>query len=352
MFDNGYRGLIIALFYGITSASMAFANKAVLSHYNFDYPFFLVTCQMVVAIVLLESLRLTQTTSLVRFSLQRGRDFLMPSIFYAVHSVLSLSALSGMNIPMYGVIKRCSPVVILLLSAVVLKKGMPQTGIILSVGMITSGCLIAGERYGDLAFDPKAYMYGICSVFSQALYLVLVQKHASDQSALETLHLNSYNTLPMLFLCSVTLGEFTQAVNNFNMWDIGFVTTFTIVICVGCLLNYLLFLCTQFNSALTTSITGTVKTIIQTIIGFFTFGGMAVNLFTISGITVNLCGGVIYTYTKYRLAVLRKKQMTMETKVEEGNGLLGNGVTISISNDITNDITNPGYNLAQPHKNM
>jgi solute carrier family 35 protein len=144
MFDNGYRGLIIALFYGVTSASMAFANKAVLSFYNFDYPFFLVTCQMAIAIILLEFLRLTQSTSLVRFSLQRGRDFLLPSIFYAIHSVLSLSALSGMNIPMYGVIKRCSPVVILLLSSVLLKKGWPQTGIAVSVGMITLGCLIAG----------------------------------------------------------------------------------------------------------------------------------------------------------------------------------------------------------------
>lgn len=142
---SSYRGLIIAIFYGITSASMAFANKAVLSYYNFDYPFFLVTCQMAFAIILLEFLRLTQSTSLVRFNLQRGRDFLVPSIFYAVHSVLSLSALSGMNIPMYGVIKRCSPVVILFLTSVLLKKAWPNFAILVSVSMITLGCIIAGE---------------------------------------------------------------------------------------------------------------------------------------------------------------------------------------------------------------
>ena len=141
---SSYKGLVIAILYGVTSASMAFANKAVLTSYSFDYPFFLVTCQMGFAIVLLETLRVSRSTSLVRFSLQRGKDFLLPSIFYAVHSVLSLSALSGMNIPMYGVIKRCSPVVILLLSSLMLKKGWPQLSIILSVSMITLGCLIAG----------------------------------------------------------------------------------------------------------------------------------------------------------------------------------------------------------------
>jgi solute carrier family 35 protein len=231
--------------------------------------------------------------------------------------------------------------------------------------MITLGCLIAGihsislninlycgffSGYGDLAFDPKAYMYGICSVFTQALYLVLVQKHASDQSAAETLHLNSYNTLPMLFLCSLTLGEFSEAVQNFQVLNVGFVVTFSVVISVGCLLNYLLFLCTQYNSALTTSITGTVKTIVQTIIGFFTFGGMAVNLFTIAGITINLSGGVLYTYTKYRAAKLHKKNITMETKVDEGDSLQRNGiVVVNMGLDLPNGKLSLSKGLAQPH---
>lgn len=192
--------------------------------------------------------------------------------------------------------------------------------------------------YGDLAFDPKAYMYGISSVLSQSIYLVLVQKHASDQSAAETLHLNSYNTLPMLFLCSICLGEFHEALVNFKLLDVGFVVTFAVVISVGCLLNYLLFLCTQFNSALTTSITGTVKTIFQTIIGFFTFGGMSVNVFTIVGISVNLSGGILYTYTKYRLSQLRKKVISMETEVEEGN-IQSNGVAVMVSHDLQNGTT-------------
>lgn len=99
---SGIVGLAIAFLYGSCSASMAFANKAVLTSYSFNYPFFLVTCQMAISIVVLELLRLTGRTSLVRFTLSRGWMFLVPSIFYAANCVFALSALGGMNIPMYG----------------------------------------------------------------------------------------------------------------------------------------------------------------------------------------------------------------------------------------------------------
>jgi len=140
--------------------------------------------------------------------------------------------------------------------------------------------------FGDLSFNLRAYLFGFASVLSQALYLLLVQKHADDIGAAEAMHLNSYNTLPMLLLCTFITGEFRLALHNFAFTKVAFVLTFTVVIVFGCLLNYLLFLCTTYNSALTTSITGTLKTIVQTVIGMFTFGGISINVFTILGMTV------------------------------------------------------------------
>lgn len=147
-------------------------------------------------------------------------------------------------------------------------------------------CLKPVAGFGDLSFDLRAYLFGFASVLSQALYLLLVQKHADDIGAAEALHLNSYNTLPMLLFFSLVTGEFRLALHNFAFTHIGFVLTFTVVIVFGCLLNYLLFLCTTYNSALTTSVTGTLKTIVQTVIGMFTFGGISINIFTILGTTV------------------------------------------------------------------
>ena len=56
------------------------------------------------------------------------------------------------------------------------------------------------------------------------------------------------------------------------------------------------------------SLVGVIKGIITTIIGFFTFGGVAVNLYTLSGICLNTSGGILYFYTKYSDQVSQKLQ--------------------------------------------
>lgn len=179
------------------------------------------------------------------------------------------------------------------------------------------------KGYGDLAFDVFAYILGLASVVTQAVYLLLVQKCAENVSAAETLHLNSYNTFPMLLICSVISGEFRHAVSNFALSDVGFLLTFISVIVFGCLLNYLLFLCTTYNSALTTSVAGTLKSIIQTLIGMFTFGGISFNVFTLSGIALNLSGGVLYTLVKYKSS---QQVVPVNGKGDLENGEVCNGV--------------------------
>lgn len=139
-----------------------------------------------------------------------------------------------------------------------------------------------------MKFDLGAYTCGAASVLTQSIYLLMVQKHADDIGAAEGLHLNSYNTLPMLLLCSIGAGEFQLALANFRVTDVGFVLTFSIVIVFACLLNYLLFLCTTLNSALTTGVTGTLKSIFQTAIGMFTFGGISINVLTVLGTFAHL----------------------------------------------------------------
>ena len=108
---------------------------------------------------------------------------------------------------------------------------------------------------------------------------------------------------------------------------------FSLVIGMGCALNYLLFLCTTYNSALTTSVTGTLKSIIQTTIGVFTFGGISINVFTLSGIVMNLSGGVLYSLTKYQEKVkyhrlLKSRSDAVLSSMEEGvdKSVVQNGV--------------------------
>ena len=138
------RGMLVAVIYGISSTSMSFINKLLMTTYGFNHQFFLMFAQMAFTIVVLEALRVSGRVALPRYTPARGLNFLTPSVIYAVHSVLALHALSGMNIPMYGVVKRCGPLVTLILSIVILKKGNASCRVVSSISLITVGCLIAG----------------------------------------------------------------------------------------------------------------------------------------------------------------------------------------------------------------
>ena len=92
--------LTVAGFYFFCSISMNFLNKAVVSSYEFNYPFFIMACQMVVTVLCLDFLRVVKIIKLPAYSMKEGLEFLPCSLAFSLHSTLSLIALHGMNIPM------------------------------------------------------------------------------------------------------------------------------------------------------------------------------------------------------------------------------------------------------------
>ena len=268
------KAAAVAGFYFICSLSMNFLNKAVVTSYQFNYPFFIMACQMVVTVILLDLFRILKVIKLPAYTLKEGLDFLPCSLSFALHSTLSLIALHGMNIPMYGAIKRCTPLVNLVLSVVVLKKTFPSALLTSSIDIITLGAFVAS--LGDLQFDLYAYTMGGLSVFAQAGYLTLVQRGSeiNQRSTVEMLHISGFNTLPVFLAVSVLVGEPQQIGASFSEADPSFSAVFSLLILSGCLLTWANFMCAAVCSALTTSMVGVAKSVLQTVIGFFTFGGV------------------------------------------------------------------------------
>merc|ERR1719336_1408886 len=309
---------------------MNFLNKAVVSSYAFNFPFFILACQMAVTIILLHLLRFLRILKLPSLSLKESLDFLPCSGCFATHSSLSLIALHGMNIPMYGAIKRCTPLVNLVLSGMVLRNPFPSVLLTFSIGLITIGVLIAG--LGDLTFDGHAYTMGTLSVFAQAGYLTLVQKSSEQnhKGILEMLYVNSYNTLPIFLTVSMILGEPANIGQSLSSVEGGFYPIFALLIMSGCVLTWAQFMCAAVCSALTTSMVGVSKSVIQTIVGFFTFGGVKFHPLNVLGLVMNIFGGIIYTYIKN----LEKNKQTTSFRYSK---TLEDGF---ISNDARNHKTN------------
>ena len=136
-----------AVLYGTCSVSIAFINKFLMTTLEFDYPVFIMIIQMLVTIVILEILSWFGVIEMPKYTLERGKMFAFPALFYGLNSVLALSALSHMNIALYGVLKRCVPMVTMVLSVLIFKKGWPSMQTVGSVIFLTVGCIIAGNVF-------------------------------------------------------------------------------------------------------------------------------------------------------------------------------------------------------------
>lgn len=311
--------LMAALFYGILSLSMSFLNKAVISQYRFNFPLFILSCQMMLTFVVLEVMRASGKFGLPHITMPAVRMFALPAFCYSMHATLSLVALEGMNIPMYGAIKRCTPLFNLILSVVYLKKPMPSPRLITSIIIITFGCSVAAMT--DPTFNGFAFLMGGASVLLQSLQQTLLQQCGENHlSPLHVLHLNSCISVVPFLILTILQGELTDVLTYEYIQDTSFHMIFTLLLVMGLLLNFSMFLCTMLNCALTTSVVGVTKSVFQTIIGFFAFGGVTLHPVNVAGIALNTTGGVMYTYEKYQDQKRKLRKTNFEDTTAQQGG--------------------------------
>lgn len=125
-----------ALFYSSMSIFMVFFNKCIISIWDFNNPNLLILLEMLLNILIVHLINFHQTrrSSVSKspfasnLTLNLGFRFdsyskyqYLTVVFYCFHSVLSLMALSGLNIPMYVMFKRCVPLMNLLISIFIFK---------------------------------------------------------------------------------------------------------------------------------------------------------------------------------------------------------------------------------------
>ncbi|GFY11059.1 hypothetical protein TNCV_4470451 [Trichonephila clavipes] len=142
----------------------------------------------------------------------------------------------------------------------------------------------------------SAVLYGICSTSMAFANKTIITSYSFD---FPFFIMACQMMLCILFLETLRINSIVFIPKYSMKLDFGFILCFIIQVVTGVLLNYSLFLCTAKNSALTTSLVGVLKSILQTVIGFFTFGGVKFNSLNIFGISLNMFGGIMYSYAKY-----------------------------------------------------
>mmetsp|Transcript_12495 Transcript_12495/g.20372 ORF Transcript_12495/g.20372 Transcript_12495/m.20372 type:complete len:331 (-) Transcript_12495:465-1457(-) len=290
--------IFAAVFYGFTSISITFFNKATLSVWDFNFSNIMTMGQMVFSIFVLWFLKAFGMISYPSFSWSTSKALIPLTFSFVSMVVTGLAALRLVNIAMFSVLRRGTTLLVMVAEYYMMGKVAPWN-VRLSVVLMIAGAVVAA--IWDLTFDLVGYVLTLINCAVTALYLVHVSK-IGKTTGLNTFALLYYTnvlSLPFMIIVCIATGEAGAVISYPHLHNPWFQFCFLMSAVQAVLLNYSIFYCTNINSALTTSVVGHLKNILTTVLGLFAFGDVPLNTLNVIGLAISTYGGTWYAYLKY-----------------------------------------------------
>lgn len=309
-----------AVFYGLSSFLITVINKRVLSS-PYKFPSFLVLSlgQLIASIIVLYSGKKLKIVSIPPYSNELVKKIFPLPLLYLGNMIFGLGGTQALSLPMFAALRRFSILMTMFLEFYILKI-RPTTAVQLSVYSMVGGALLAASD--DLSFNLEGYSFIMITNALTAANGVFVKKKLSG-SDLGTYGLMFYNSVVMFVpAVAVTwiLGDLSKAVGYDQWTNPVFLFQFILSCIMGFVLNYSTVLCTQHNSALTTTIVGCLKNVSITYIGMFIGGDYIFSWLNCIGINISVFGSLIYTYVTFRKKNRQHhgpdRELLLPTKVE------------------------------------
>lgn len=291
---------VLAFFAG-SSLGAIFINKTCLTGYHFRYPLTLVLGQMLFAILGLTIMHVSGGKTLPHARRSDLAALGVTTALFTSNVVVGLSALSLVNIPMFSAFRRLTLLFVMMAEYLFLDKTHSKE-IVQSVIIMTTGAFISAVD--DVTFSRLGFCLVFLNNILTAGYLASI-KRAIKTTNFGPLALQYYTALlgfPLVAMLLITTGELGRVVVAFRtqpeLLSWGFLTSLVLTATGAFAVNFSTSLCTDVTGPLTTSVAGQVKNVLQTVLGFFSWGFVPTRM-NVFGLVVALVAQIWFAYLKY-----------------------------------------------------
>jgi solute carrier family 35 len=298
------RVVLAVAFFCCSSLGAIFINKACLTHYRFSFPFFLMLLQVGFTLSSISVLARLRPRAFAPVPVKRAdlRRLALPTALFVANVSVGLSALTRVNIPMFSAFRRITVLFVMTAEFVLLQKTHSRR-VVAAVVTLAAGAFVSA--LGDVTFSPLGYLLVFANNILTAAYLASIKKVMADlqitpYSLLYYMSILSF--LPILLL-AVATNDVSQAMHAYATRPVLhdsplFVPALLFVAASALCVNLSTSMCTHVTSPLTTSVAGQLKNVLQTVLGFFSWGYVPTPL-NVCGLLVALGGQIAFGYFKY-----------------------------------------------------